>query len=155
MGLGSVHTVGLAEARSAAQDARKALLNGEDPIEMRRVAQSEKARTAAATVTFEEAAKSYIAAHRASWKNKAHASQWPSSLTAYAYPIIGKVSIAAIDIAQVLKVLEPIWHTVPDTAGRVRGRIELVLDWAKARGHRKGDKPITKTASGWQWNWLG
>src|SRR4029077_7719763 len=86
-------------------------------------------------------AASYIAAHRAGWRSAKHALQWESTLATYAEPTFGKLSIQAIDRALVLTVLEPIWKTKPETANRVRGRIEAILDWAKVRGLRQGENP--------------
>jgi hypothetical protein len=82
-------------------------------------------------MTFRACAERYIAAHEASWKNAAHAAQWPSSLENYVYPVFGDLSASATETALVVKVLEPIWSTKTKTASRVRGRIETVLDWAK------------------------
>jgi integrase len=92
-------------------------------------------------MTFKESAAMYVASHRAGWRNPKHAAQWQATLATYAEPVIGGLSVQAIDTALVLKVLEPIWTTKPETAGRVRGRIESILDWAKARGYRAGENP--------------
>ena len=97
--------------------------------------------TRRAAMTFKDAATAYIAAHRPGWRNKKHAAQWDATLEAYAYPEFGAVSVQAIDTALVMKVLEPIWSTKAETASRVRGRIESILDWAAARGFRKGENP--------------
>jgi integrase len=83
----------------------------------------------------------YIAGYRAGWRNPKHASQWQATLATYAEPVIGGLSVQAVDTALVLKVLEPIWTVKPETAGRVRGRIESILDWAKVRGYRTGENP--------------
>jgi integrase len=80
-------------------------------------------------------------AHRAGWKNPKHAAQWPSTLQTYVYPIFGNLPVQAIDTGLVMKAVEPIWTAKPETASRVRGRIEAVLDWAAARGHRQGENP--------------
>jgi len=141
MGLGSLNDIGLAEAREIARQYRNVVKQGKDPIKER---DSEVARNLAASavvMTFDKAAETYIAQHRNGWKNPTHAAQWPASLKAYASPIIGKMSVADIDTPHVLKVIEPIWHTKPDTAKRVRGRIESVLGWATVAGFRKGDNP--------------
>jgi integrase len=141
MGLGAVHTLTLAEARERARECRKLLLDGHDPIEARRATVA-KSRVATATaLTFKECAERYITAHEAGWKNKVHRAQWPATLAAYAYPTFGALPVAAIDTGLVLKALEPIWTAKPETAGRVRGRIESVLDWAAARGYRTGENP--------------
>lgn len=82
-----------------------------------------------------------IAAHKAGWRNKVHAAQWPSTLATYVYPVFGDLPVQAIDTPLVMKALSPIWTSKPETASRVRGRIESVLDWAKAMGYRDGENP--------------
>ncbi len=141
MGLGAVHTVTLAEAREAARDARRLLLAGIDPIDARAAEKMQARLEAARGVTFKDCAIAYIAAHEAGWRNATHRKQWPATLEAYVYPVIGDLSVAEIDTALVLKVLEPIWLEKTNTAARVRGRIAAVLDWAKAREYRMGDNP--------------
>lgn len=141
MGLGSLTAVSLADARIKAAECRSLRQEGIDPIEARHARQAQAALDAAKTITFKEAAERYITSHRAGWKNAKHAAQWGNTLAAYVYPIIGALSVQAIDTALVCKVLEPIWRTKPETANRVRGRIEVVLDWAKVRGLRDGDNP--------------
>lgn len=144
-GLGAYPDVSLAEAREAAEEMRRQLRAGHDPIEHRkrqRAEQQEAERQAAAgAVTFRQAAESYIASHRAGWKNEKHASQWPNTLAAYAYPVIGDMPVRDIDTALVLKALKPIWTTKPETASRVRQRIEVILDAAAAQGMRSGANP--------------
>lgn len=92
-------------------------------------------------MTFKACAEAFIAAHRAGWKNDKHAGQWPATLKTYAFPVFGDLPVAAIDTALVLKTLEPIWSAKPETASRLRGRIESVLDWARVRGYREGENP--------------
>ncbi len=141
MGLGPINVLTLAEAREKARECRKTLLNGLDPIETRR-SDCMRARVEAARgVTFRQCAENYIAAHEAAWRNDKHRAQWKSTLATYAYPTFGSLSVSAIDTALVLKIIEPLWHTKPETAGRVRGRIESVLDWATVRGFRQGENP--------------
>ena len=144
MGLGAVHTVSLAEARETARHCRKQLRDGIDPIEARAAERMAARIEAAKGTTFRDCAEAYIRAHQAGWKNAVHRRQWPSTLQAYVYPMIGDLSVAAIDTALVLKVLEPIWAEKSETATRVRGRIEAVLDWAKAREFRNGDNPARR-----------
>ncbi len=139
MGLGPTHVVSLAEAREAATALRKLVLKGVDPLADRD--RHNSARGSALRPNFQVCAEQYIEAHRSGWKNPKHAVQWPSSLTNYVYPIIGKVAANKIETSDVLKVLEPIWATKNPTATRVRGRIEKVLDWAKARGLSDGENP--------------
>jgi integrase len=112
-----------------------------DPIEARKADRAQAALDDAKAITFKEATQRYIAAHRAGWKNPKHTPLWENTLAAYAEPVIGKISVQAIDTGLVLRVLEPIWRTKPETAGRVRGRIEVILDWAKSRGLRQGENP--------------
>jgi integrase len=141
MGLGSFTVISLDAARELAADARRLRERGVDPIEARQVAKQTAALEKAKALKFKDAAATYIAAHRAGWRNEKHAAQWTATLETYAYPAIGEVSVQAIDTGLVLKVLEPIWTTKPETAGRVRGRVESILDWAKARGYRAGENP--------------
>jgi integrase len=141
MGMGPLHTVGLAEARKRAGEHRLRRHDGIDPIEARRAERLKARLEAAKAITFRECAETYIKSHRAGWRNEKHAGQWEATLATYAEPIIGKLSVQAIDTALVLKVLEPIWTEKPETAGRVRGRIEAVLDWARVRGYRTGENP--------------
>ncbi len=141
MGLGSLSAVRLADARTKAAECRTLRQEGIDPIEARKVRQAEAALEDAKATTFKEAADRYIELHRAGWKNAKHAAQWTNTLSTYVYPTIGALSVQAIDTELVSKVLQPIWRTKPETANRVRGRIEKVLDWAKVRGLRQGDNP--------------
>jgi integrase len=97
--------------------------------------------TRAKTMTFQECATAYVAAHQAGWKNKKHARQWQQTLEDYVYPVFGSLPVLAIDTALVMKAIEPIWTKKPETASRVRGRIEAILDWAAACGHRHGENP--------------
>jgi integrase len=141
MGLGPVALVTLAEARQKARDARRQLLDGVDPIEERRARRMDVALKAASGVSFRQCAERYIAAHEPAWRNGKHKAQWRATLATYCYPVFGEVAVGAIDVGLVLKAVEPIWTTKPETAGRVRGRIEVILDWATARGYRTGDNP--------------
>jgi integrase len=141
MGVGPLHTIGLAEARNRAAGFRLQRLDGVDPIERRRAERLQGRLDAAKAVTFKECAARYIASYRAGWRNPKHAAQWEATLATYAEPIMGGLSVQAIDTALVFRVLEPIWTTKPETAGRVRGRIESILDWAKVRGYRAGENP--------------
>ena len=141
MGLGATHTIGLAEARERARECRRLRLDGIDPIEARKVARAQARLAAAKAVTFKNCAERYIASHQAGWRSLAHAAQWPSTLGRYVYPVFGSLPVQAIDVGLVLRALEPIWTAKPETAGRVRGRIESVLDWATSRGYRQGDNP--------------
>ena len=141
MGLGPTHTASLAEARQKALECRKARLDGLDPIEARRGKRIQAKLDAAKAMTFEACAERYIASHKVGWRNPKHAAQWPATLGTYVYPVFGSLPVQAVDVGLVMKAVEPIWAQKPETAGRVRGRIESVLDWATARGYRQGENP--------------
>ena len=141
MGLGSLELVTLAEARDKALLCRKLLLDGVDPLEARRQKRMQALLTAAATITFRDCAKRYIEAYGKGWKNGKHRQQWRNTLETYAYPVIGELPVAAIDTALIMQVIEPIWTTKTETASRLRGRIEAILDWATARNYRTGENP--------------
>ncbi|MFP3272229.1 MAG: integrase arm-type DNA-binding domain-containing protein [Paraburkholderia sp.] len=141
MGLGGLRCVSLADARERAQGCRRQLGNGLDPIEERRRERSQRAAQLARTKTFDECTTAYIKANRAGWKNEKHVAQWESTLATYASPFIGSLSVRDIDTAHIVSVLEPIWEAKPETASRVRGRVEAVLDWAKAHRYRDDENP--------------
>jgi integrase len=137
MGLGSARDVSLAEAREKAQAARALVKSGIDPIDHR----NGKAQEQAAKVTFNEAAALYIAAHESAWRNRKHGQQWRNTLATYAAPVLGALAVADIEVNLVLRTLQPVWNAKPETASRVRSRIELVLDYARTRGWRNGENP--------------
>ena len=142
IGLGSVSDKNnLARAREKAKELKESLQNGKDPLETRRATKLADALDQANAMTFDQCAAAYIASHRSGWKNAKHASQWQNTLETYASPLIGKLPVAAIDTALVVRVLEPIWLAKTETATRLRGRIEAVLDWAKVMEKRQGDNP--------------
>jgi integrase len=141
MGLGPVSLISLAEAREKARNARRALLEGNDPLELKRQTRARQRLEVAKGMSFKDCAERMISSHEAAWKNPKHRAQWRSTLATYVYRTYGDLPVAAIDTGLVLKALEPIWAAKPETAGRVRGRIEAVLDWAKARGYRDGENP--------------
>jgi integrase len=141
MGLGPIRDVSLAEARDAAREARRLRRTGVDPIDAKRERKAAAQLDAARTVTFAQCAAAYMENHRSSWTNPKHAAQWETTLRTYAYPVFGNLPVAAIDTALVVKVLDPIWSEKPETAGRLRGRIEAVLDFTKVRGYRDGENP--------------
>jgi integrase len=140
-GLGPVHSVGLAAARQRAFECRAALYAGNNPVEKRQAKRLERVLAAAKAMTFERAAEECIAVHPAGWRDPRQEQQWRQSLTDYAFPILGKLPVMAIDTALVLRVLEPIWQIRTQTASRIRGRIEAVLDWATSRDLRQGENP--------------
>jgi len=141
MGLGSAADMSLAEARERASDCRKLLRDGIDPIEHRKVERAKVALAEAKSLTFKACAEAYMASHRVAWRNPKHADQWSSTLEKYAYPVFGSQPVQTVDIGLVMKVLEPMWTEKPETASRLRGRIEAILDWATVRGYRQGDNP--------------
>ncbi|MDR5771223.1 MULTISPECIES: phage integrase central domain-containing protein [unclassified Caballeronia] len=141
MGLGALATVSLAEARGLASECRKMLAEGRDPIEVRNAHRERAALEETDSLTFKKAATDYIENNRASWKNAKHAQQWTNTLQTYAFPIIGKIDVRHVDTSMVVRVLQPIWAEKTETASRVRGRIECVLDYAKAIGKRAGENP--------------
>lgn len=141
MGLGALHSVGLPKARETAEAQRGLLSLGLDPIRARDEELSRQAAEAARAVTFAHCTKSYIESHKAGWRNEKHADQWTNTIKTYCDPVIGTLPVQDVDTGLVLKILEPIWATKPETASRLRGRIESILDWARARGHRTGENP--------------
>lgn len=141
MGLGRFIDFGLAEARERARLARQKVADGFDPIDERAITRSLAVANVIKATTFKQATEKYISAHSAGWKSVKHGAQWLATLTTYAFPVIGSLDVAHIETSHVLKILEPIWTTKSETAGRVRGRIESVLDWAKARHLRTGENP--------------
>lgn len=142
MGLGPLHTVSLAEARDKAETCRVVRLRGLDPLDERSKEQQQaNTISTVAAITFQKCAETYIATHRNGWKSSKHAEQWTATLKTYVYPVFKDTPVAAIDDALVLKVLQPIWKEKTETASRVRGRIENILDWARVMKYRTGDNP--------------
>ncbi|MBV9636352.1 MAG: integrase arm-type DNA-binding domain-containing protein, partial [Methylobacteriaceae bacterium] len=141
MGLGSLAALSLSDARAKAAECRRMREDGKDPIDARRAARATDRLAAAKAMTFKDAAKAYIAAHRSAWRNAKHVEQWKNTLATYVDPVFGSLPVPAIDMALVLKALEPMWTSKPETAARVRGRIESILDWATVRGYRQGENP--------------
>ncbi len=141
MGLGGYPDVPLAQAREKAREARELIRQGVDPIERQRALLSAMKAAAAAALTFDQCCDAYIAAHEAGWKNAKHGQQWRNTLKAYASPVMGALMVRDVALPHVLAVLEPIWRTKTETASRLRSRVELVLDWATARGYRDGLNP--------------
>jgi len=121
MGLGPVHAIPLAEARKRAAECRRMRVDGVDPIEARSAHRGWKRLEAAKAITFDACAAAYIAAHEASWRNAKYREQWRNTLGSYAGPVFGSLPVQTIDVGLVMKALEPIWHTKPETASRLRG----------------------------------
>jgi hypothetical protein len=149
--LGALHTFSLDEARERARVCRQQLADGIDPAEARKREEEQRALAAAKTKPFAECTQAYFDDHSARWRNAKHRKQFLSSLKTYAFPIIGGIAVGDIDVGLVLKVLEQpmegatFWRARPETASRVRGRIEAVLSWATVRGYRTGDNPARWT----------
>jgi integrase len=139
MGLGAYPDVSLADARDEAAAIRRMLRQGLDPLETRRAKKA--AEAGASHFTFREVAQRYHAAHQASWRNEKHRTQWATQMEAYVYPVFGSMTVDRVGTAEVLKALEPIWHEKSMTAVVLRGRVEAVLDFARAREWRAGENP--------------
>jgi integrase len=139
LGLGPVDQVPLAEARKRADAARRQLYDGVDPVEARREKRVASRLAAARSVTFRSCVEHYVAAHRAGWRSAKHATQWATTLETYAYPTLGALPVHAIGSREVLSVLSPIWVEKAVTASRLRGRIEKVINFARAHSWREGD----------------
>ena len=148
MGLGSARSVSLALARELRDDCHVKLARGLDPIEARNHAALAARAERAKQMTFRQCADDYFAVNASKWRNAKHRQEWLASLTRYAYPLFGNLSVAAIDTGLVFKVLRPLVAEKPVTASRLRGRIETVLDFAKATERREGDNPADKTVIG-------
>src|SRR5262249_17850590 len=124
-----------------ATTARRLHRDGQDPIDAREAARMAKRLKAARAMTFSQCAEGYIDTHKASWRSTRHLQQWNESLRLYIAPVIGSLPVQQIDVALVMKTLQPIWQKKTETAARARQRIEAVLDWATASGFRTGDNP--------------
>jgi integrase len=141
MGLGSYPTVTLGQAREKAREWREAIWQGRDPAAERREAQRALRASQAASLTFDQAVAAYLKNKRSEFRNPKHIQQWENTLATYASPVIGSLSVDQIELAHVVKVLEPHWQTKTETMSRLRGRIEHVLTYATVRGYRHGDNP--------------
>lgn len=141
MGLGPYPSVSLKEARRLAETYRAMVRAGLDPLDERERERREAFAQTAKAHTFKECAEKLMKAKGPEWENLKHANQWRATLETYAYPVLGKLDIQAVDVGLVLEVLEPIWNEKPETARRVRGRLEAVIDWARARNWREGENP--------------
>ena len=135
----------LSQARDVAAIYRLKVKSGIDPLEEREHEAAEKAAASQAAkakaVSFRTVAETYMAANEASWRNDKHRQQWRNTLSTYVYPVIGDLSVGDVSTGHVLGIIEPLWKLKPETASRVRGRIETILDAAKARGYREGENP--------------
>jgi integrase len=140
-GLGSARVISLANARGLAAKARQDLEQNKDPIEARKQIEAQERLADARSMKFRECAEALIGSREAGWKNPKHRQQWRNTLKTYVYPKLGHRAVSRISTDDVLEVLQPIWTMKPETASRVRGRIETILDAAKARGAREGENP--------------
>jgi hypothetical protein len=141
MGIGQYPTVTLGDARARATDARRLLIDDVDPIENRRQQRAQTKLQLVRQMTFAQCAALYITSHKPAWRNSKHIAQWDATLKTYAHPLIGSLPVAAVDTSLVMKVLQPIWNTKPETASRLRGRIEAILNWATVSEFRTGLNP--------------
>jgi hypothetical protein len=148
MGLGPKSVFSAKQARARARAAQQKLYDDIDPLDARRKQRTQQALEAARSITFADAAQQYFAQHEQKWSSAKHRQTFLNTLKQYAYPVIGKLPVADVDTAAVLHIVEPIWITKNQTALRVRGRIEAILDWCTVRGYRHGDNPA-------QWSRLG
>jgi integrase len=141
MGLGPYPDISLAEARAKATEHRKLRHDGIDPLEAKAAQRQAQRLAVAKGRTFREVAEEFIGRNEAGWRNAKHRQQWRKTLVTYVYPTLGELPVSAIDTGLVVQVLDPIWAEKPETASRVRGRIEAVLDSATVRGFRQGPNP--------------
>lgn len=144
LSLGRVDEIPLAQAREDARKVRARIREGIDPVEERRAAKVNAIVARAKRITFAECAEKFIRAHEPEWKNPKHVQQWRNTLATYAFPVIGMMPVDSVDTTLVMEVLEPIWTSKNETASRLRGRIEAVLDWAGVRKYRQGPNPARR-----------
>ncbi|MDX2471113.1 MAG: integrase arm-type DNA-binding domain-containing protein [SAR324 cluster bacterium] len=140
-GLGPYPTISLENARALAHECRLLRVEGQDPVDFAKQQKLTKQIKAAQIKTFEECATEYINTRKVEWSNKKHTYQWTQSLTAYAFPYFGEISVQEITVAIIMEALTPIWETKTETATRVRRRVEAVLDYATALHYREGENP--------------
>jgi integrase len=141
MGFGGLNKVSLTDARKKASDARLLLSGGRNPLIHKHEKETEGAAEKTRSMTFDQCAEVYISAHEVAWKNEKHRQQWRNTLATYVSPVFGLNPVQEIDTDHILRVIEPIWTKKTETARRLRGRIEVILDWAKVRGYRAGENP--------------
>ncbi len=144
LGLGGLDKVGIQEARQRARQLNQQLKDGDEPRGPREETRAKRAseqQQKVASITFDQCAAKYIEAHRGEWRNSKHASQWENTLRTYVSPVFGSLPVRVAERSHIIEALEPIWKTKRETARRVRGRIEAVLDWAEIREYRNGTNP--------------
>ena len=140
-GLGPTATVSLSEAREKARQLRQQRLDGIDPIEHRKAQRLAAALDVAKSMSFDECRDAYFQHHRGKWRAVKHAALWRNSLETYVTPVLGRLPVKDIDLGLIIRTLEPIWTAKPETASRIRGRVEAILDWAAVSGFRSTDNP--------------
>lgn len=141
MGLGSAFDVSLADARIAAEEARRQVRDGGDPIAARKQDRANARSSERPTKSFKDCVEGYVAANKGAWRSEKHQEHWVARLERYAYPAFGETVVGDIDVHLVIDLLQPLWSTKTETAKKLRGRIENVLDWAAVHGYRVGDNP--------------
>lgn len=141
IGLGPFPEVGLAQARKEAAALRAQARKGLDPLAERNAAREALQAAVARSLTFDQAASRYLAGKAEQFRNDKHRKQWRSTLETYASPVIGAIDVERVELAHIVNILEPIWRTKTETANRLRGRIEKVLDYASVSGYRSGENP--------------
>lgn len=141
IGLGGFPDVTFASAKDRARIAREKIGAGIDPIVEKQAKKSALIAADGQSITFERAAELFVKAKEAEWSNIKHAAQWRATLKAYAFPVVGNILVRDVALPHILAILEPIWITKTETASRLRGRLENILDWAKGRDYRIGDNP--------------
>lgn len=140
-GLGGYPSVSLGKARELAQALRDARASGTDPQRAKRAQEAQRQLEQSRAKTFQDCAEEYLDLTESAWKNEKHRQQWRNTLAQYAYPVMGRIPVADVTTDDVLKVLKPTWASKPETMGRLRGRLESILDWAAAHNRRTGDNP--------------
>ncbi len=141
IGLGGYPDISLSQARDLAREMRDKISRGIDPVEERKAVKAALVAAQKRGLTFDAAVERYLAHKLEEFRNEKHRKQWRSTLDAYASPAIGGMLVSEITVHDVKRMLEPIWLAKTETATRVRGRVENVLDWAQVAGHRSGDNP--------------
>lgn len=141
IGLGAYPLISLAQARERAWKIHEAIREGRDPVAPRKLQRQALISQAAVEKTFQWCADEFLKAKSSEWKNAKHRQQWENTLETYAIPHLGHLAVSQLDLPHILACLEPIWHTKNETASRLRGRIESILDWATVRKYRSGDNP--------------
>lgn len=141
IGLGGFPDVTLADARERARELKESIRQGIDPVEQRKAAKAALIADSGKQITFTDATYRFLSSKKSEFKNDKHTAQWKTTLETYAFPLMGNLTVDRIELAHIVKVLEPIWLIKTETATRLRGRLESVLNWATVSGFRKGENP--------------